>query len=91
MSVSTLRSLLFAPAAEERKLRQALEAGADAVIADLEDGTAPAEKEAARAIVEDVFAADDAPCARIVRLNAADSQWFAGDLELVERLARSTS
>ena len=55
-----MRSLLFAPAAEERKLRKALEAGADAVIADLEDGTAPAEKEAARAIVEAVFAEDHA-------------------------------
>jgi citrate lyase subunit beta/citryl-CoA lyase len=87
VKVSRLRSLLFAPAAEERKLRQALEAGADAVIADLEDGTAPGEKEAARAIVEDVFGEDDARCARIVRLNAVDTQWFAGDLELVERLA----
>ena len=87
MNVSTLRSLLFAPAAEERKLRQALEAGADAVIADLEDGTAPGAKEAARAIVEDVFAAADARCARIVRLNAADTEWFGGDLELVAGLA----
>jgi len=87
VNISTLRSLLFAPAAEERKLRKALEAGADAVIADLEDGTAPAEKEAARAIVEAVFAGEDARCARIVRLNAADTQWFAGDLELVAGLA----
>ena len=87
MNVSTLRSLLFAPAAEERKLRKALDAGADAVIADLEDGTAPPRKEAGRAIVEAVFAEDDARCARIVRLNAADTQWFAGDLELVSGLA----
>jgi citrate lyase subunit beta/citryl-CoA lyase len=87
VNVSTLRSLLFAPAAEERKLRQALEAGADGVIADLEDGTAPAEKEAARAIVAAVFAEDDPRCARIVRVNAADTEWFAGDLELVARLA----
>ena len=87
MNVSTVRSLLFAPAAEERKLRKALEAGADAVIADLEDGTAPAEKDAARSIVEAVFAEDHAGCARIVRLNAADTQWFAGDVELVAGLA----
>ena len=86
MNVSTLRTLLFAPAAEERKLRNALAAGADAVIADLEDGTAPAEKEAARAIVEAVFAEDDARCARVVRVNAVDTEWFAGDLELVARL-----
>lgn len=87
VNVSTLRSLLFAPASEERKLRKALEAGADAVIADLEDGTAPGEKEAARAIVEAVFAENEARCARIVRLNAVDTHWFAGDLELVARLA----
>ncbi|MDX6397588.1 MAG: (3S)-malyl-CoA thioesterase [Gaiellaceae bacterium] len=85
MHVSTLRSLLFAPAAEERKLRKALTAGADAVIADLEDGTAPGEKEAGRAILEAVFA-EDAPCARVVRLNAVDTPWFAGDLELAARL-----
>jgi citrate lyase beta subunit len=87
VNLSTVRSLLFAPAAEERKLRKALEAGADAVIADLEDGTAPAEKEAARAIVEAVFAGEHAGCARIVRLNAADTQWFMGDVGLVAGLA----
>lgn len=86
MNVSALRSLLFAPAAEEHKLRKALAAGADAVIADLEDGTAPAEKEDARATVETVFADAGADCARIVRLNAAGTQWFAGDVELVARL-----
>lgn len=86
MNVSTLRSLLFAPGAEKRKLRKALAAGADAVIADLEDGTAPEAKEAARAIVEAAFAERAAHCARIVRLNAVDTTWFAGDLELVARL-----
>lgn len=86
MNVFALRSLLFAPAGEERKLRKALTAGADAVIADLEDGTAPAEKEAARATVEAVFAGGDAACARVVRLNAAGTEWFPGDLELVARL-----
>lgn len=86
MDVSALRSLLFAPAAEEHKLRKAFAAGADAVIADLEDGTAPAEKEDARATVETVFADAGADCARIVRLNAAGTQWFAGDVELVARL-----
>ncbi len=86
MNVSALRSLLFAPAAEERKLRNAFAAGADAVIADLEDGTAPGEKEAGRAIVEAVFTEVDAPCARIVRVNAAETDWLAGDLELVARL-----
>ena len=35
--VASARSLLFAPGNEERKLRKALEAGADIVVADLED------------------------------------------------------
>ena len=88
MHVARLRSLLFAPAAEERKLRKALEAGADAVIADLEDGTAPGEKEEARAIVEAVFGEPAAErSTRILRVNAVETEWFAGDLELVARLA----
>lgn len=86
MNAAALRSLLFAPAAEERKLRKALAAGADAVIADLEDGTAAGEKETARAVVETVFAAGGSSCARVVRVNGVGTPWFAGDLELVGRL-----
>ena len=44
--LQTARSFLFAPGSEERKLVRALECGADAVIADLEDAVAPAEKPA---------------------------------------------
>jgi hypothetical protein len=36
-SIASARSLLFAPGNEERKLRGALEAGADVVVADLEE------------------------------------------------------
>ena len=46
--LQTARSFLFAPGSEERKLVRALECGADAVIADLEDAVAPAEKDVAR-------------------------------------------
>jgi citrate lyase beta subunit len=82
MELSLLRSLLFAPAAEEAKLRKALASTADAVIADLEDGTAPGEKHAARGIVEALFA--DAAAARVrgLRINATGTEWFDGDLEL---------
>ena len=55
MDLSLLRSVLFAPASDDHKLRKALASGADAVVADLEDGTAPDQKEAAREIVEAVF------------------------------------
>jgi citrate lyase beta subunit len=49
--VSTLfvaRSLLFAPADDERKLASAFRSKADAVVADLEDGVATARKDMAR-------------------------------------------
>jgi citrate lyase subunit beta/citryl-CoA lyase len=44
-----MRSLLFVPADSPGKLAKALDAGADALILDLEDSVAPARKEAARA------------------------------------------
>ena len=50
------RSLLFVPASDERKLREALAAGADAVVADLEDRVAPGAKSRARALGARVFA-----------------------------------
>jgi citrate lyase subunit beta/citryl-CoA lyase len=45
-----LRSLLFCPADSPKKLAKAAEAGADAVILDLEDSVAPERKPEARAI-----------------------------------------
>lgn len=46
-----MRSLLFVPASDARKLEKALASGADVVIADLEDSVAADAKEAARAVV----------------------------------------
>ncbi len=81
-----LRSLLFAPASDEHKLWKALASAADAVVADLEDATAPDKKEAARGIVETVFGDAEARSARVLRVNAPGSEWFEGDLELADRL-----
>ena len=86
MALPVLRSLLFAPASDEHKLRKALDSGADGVVADLEDATAPDEKEAARGIVEAVFADAEARSARMLRINAPGTEWFEGDLELADRL-----
>ena len=44
----TLRSLLFVPADDERKMRRAVESGADLVIFDLEDAVAAPRKAEAR-------------------------------------------
>jgi len=43
-----MRSLLFIPADDERKLAKGLATGADALILDLEDAVAPPRKAAAR-------------------------------------------
>jgi citrate lyase beta subunit len=86
VDLSVLRSVLFAPASDERKLGRALASDADAVIADLEDGTAPGEKEAARGVVETLFAGVRSRGARAVRVNAPGTEWFDGDLELAGRL-----
>lgn len=81
-----LRSLLFAPGSDERKLRRALQTGADAVIADLEDAVAPARKDEARALVARVFGDEGSAAAAMVRVNGTDSPHFERDLELVQKL-----
>jgi citrate lyase beta subunit len=82
-----LRAVLFAPAGDERKLRNALASAADAVAADLEDATAPDEKAAARETVEAVLSAvPQAGPLRALRVNGPGTKWFAEDLALTKRL-----
>jgi citrate lyase beta subunit len=75
--LSHARSLLFAPGDDERKLAGALASEADAVVADLEDAVAPAQKSAARETVARI-----AP--RIVRVNGAETPWFEDDVALIK-------
>src|SRR5580765_3094865 len=49
LNLSSLRSALFVPLADERFLAKAHERGADALLLDLEDSVPPAQKAAARA------------------------------------------
>jgi len=51
-----IRSLLYVPVSSERFLAKAHERGADAIILDLEDGVAPAQKDAARARLKEAVA-----------------------------------
>lgn len=74
------RSLLFVPGDSERKLARAPEAGADALIYDLEDSVAPDRKEAARALVAGVLA-DRGPAGACVRVNALSTGLLPGDLD----------
>lgn len=82
-TIQTARSFLFAPGNDERKLRKALSSGADAVVADLEDAVTPAEKRAARALAVRVLAEADGDVLRLMRVNAAGSEWIADDVEAV--------
>ena len=51
-----IRSLLYVPVSSERFLAKAHERGADAIILDLEDAVAPAQKDAARARLPEAVA-----------------------------------
>lgn len=72
------RSFLFAPGNHARRVEKCLTLGADAVILDLEDAVANAEKEATRAIVINALRAPRR-CQGYVRVNALGTQWCHGD------------
>jgi citrate lyase beta subunit len=80
MELPHLRSLLFAPGSDERKLAKALSSAADAVVCDLEDAVAPGDKEAARDVVAATLSGAATGPARLVRINAVGTPWFADDL-----------
>jgi citrate lyase subunit beta/citryl-CoA lyase len=71
------RSYLFVPGNRAERFGKAREAGADAVIFDLEDAVQPQEKPSAR---DAVLRHMDAARPAFVRINAADSAWFADDV-----------
>ena len=73
------RSYLFVPGDRPERYAKALAAGADAVIIDLEDAVAPAAKDAARASLRAWLAPGQAV---LVRVNSADTPWFAEDVKL---------
>ncbi len=82
-----LRSLLFIPGDSDKKLSKVATCGADAVILDLEDAVAPANKLAARERVADFLhgfdrAADGAP-ELWVRINPLDSGLAESDLAAI--------
>lgn len=82
MSVRTrpVRSVLYIPGANARALEKARSLPADAIIFDLEDAVAPAEKEAARALLgETLQAGGYGKRLKIVRINGLDTEWGAAD------------
>lgn len=73
------RSVLYIPAANQRAMDKARTLAADAIIFDLEDAVAPAEKPGARELLRAALAQDYGGRARILRINGFDTGWGRDD------------
>lgn len=76
-----MRTALFVPGNRPERFAKALDAGADAVIIDLEDAVQEDAKHAARDYIRG-FSPDPAATRFLVRSNAADTPWFEEDMAL---------
>ncbi|MEL7538712.1 MAG: CoA ester lyase [Pseudomonadota bacterium] len=79
---SGIRSFLFTPGDHERKVAKVFDAGADAVILDLEDAVANAAKAATRAKVNAALARPRR-CLGYVRVNGTETEWWQDDIASV--------
>lgn len=77
------RSMLFVPGDSEKKIAKSEDFAPDAVILDLEDSVAPANKQAARAIVGDYLTSANRRCALYVRINPLDTPEALIDLAAI--------
>lgn len=77
------RSMLFLPGNAPGMIQNGGALRADAVILDLEDSVAPAEKDAARLLVRNALQTLDFGCERIIRINAPESGFQEEDLEKI--------
>jgi citrate lyase subunit beta / citryl-CoA lyase len=77
------RSMLFVPGDSEKKIAKSEGFAPDAVILDLEDSVAPANKPAARSIVSDYLTSANRRCALYVRVNPLDTPYALIDLAAV--------
>ena len=73
------RSFLFAPGNHARRVEKCLTLGTDAVILDLEDAVANAEKQATRSVVVEALSRPRR-CKGYVRVNSLSTQWSHGDI-----------
>ena len=81
------RSWLIVPADNEERVGAALDAGADAIVFDLEDSVAPGRKSHARKILADLAGRQPRGSAqRWVRINSIDSEHYGADLGCCEEL-----
>lgn len=78
-------SYLFVPGNRPERFAKALASGAGAIILDLEDAVAPADKAASRQAIADwVRTAGVASGQLVVRINDAQSPWYADDLAMIK-------
>jgi len=78
------RSLLFVPGDRPERMEKALNSGADAIILDMEDAVAAANKVYARRAIADFLAHDIArPVDMIVRINPLDTNDCVKDIEII--------
>jgi (3S)-malyl-CoA thioesterase len=87
MRARPYRSVLYIPGSRERALEKARGLPIDAIIFDLEDAVAPAEKEAARETLKSALEGDYGNRVRIVRINGLDTEWGADDARAVAEMA----
>lgn len=80
-----MRSLLFVPGDNERKIAKGMSSAADALILDLEDSVGPGNKPAARAMCAEVLASAKTNKKLFVRMNALDTPHALQDLAAVVR------
>ena len=78
------RSMLFLPGNNPNMIINAGCLGSDAIIFDLEDAVAPAEKDAARILVRNTLRYTDlSGCEVIVRINSVDTDYWRADLDAI--------
>jgi citrate lyase subunit beta/citryl-CoA lyase len=83
---SRRRSVLYVPASKPRALAKAASLACDAIVVDLEDAVAPAEKAQARETLEEWLSArTEGGPEVIMRINALSSEWGEADLAMAAR------
>ncbi len=79
--IGSMRSLLFVPGTRQDRFAKAMNAGADAVVFDLEDSVEAGQKPQARALVAEFLATPGAGALRLVRFNAVETPDGEADVE----------
>ncbi len=80
------RSILFVPADDQRKIRNSVTAGADAIALDLEDSVLPEKKQQARELCKTQVLPRDTSTQIMVRINSPRSEWIQDDLAALEEV-----